>query len=86
MMMVGGGTTRVRSFFPVRDLSQALAYYRALGFDVTSLNDGQAPATIERSGIVVHLVTQSRGDRIGVPTVVHVLVGEAHALAVEWSQ
>jgi hypothetical protein len=84
MMMVGGGT-RVRSFFPVRDLSQALAYYRAQGFDVTSFNGDQAPAMIKRSGIVVHLVTQS-ASRAEPPTVAHVLVGDAHALAIEWSQ
>jgi hypothetical protein len=83
--MVRGGT-RLSSFFPVRDLGQTLEHYRALGFDLTSFTGDQAPAMIEGCGMVVHMVTQSAVTPAGPPTVVHVLVGDAHALAVEWSQ
>lgn len=77
---------QTRSIFPVRDLGRALAHYQSLGFIVQHLDEHVAVALVERAGVVVHLVTQAGPGPTAPPAVTHLVVGDAHALAVEWSQ
>lgn len=78
--------TQTTVIFPVRNLSAALAHYRALGFVLTWLDEDAAVAVVEHSGVVLHLVTRSGPGPTAPPAVAHLFVGDARALAVEWSR
>jgi uncharacterized glyoxalase superfamily protein PhnB len=81
--------TRIAPVFPVRNVTTALAHYRALGFEATAYaeNDPHGPiyGFVERDGVQLHLSRVLELDPKKSVSACYLYVEDADALRAAWT-
>lgn len=81
--------SRVAPVLPVRDVTAALAHYRALGFEATAYGEknGGEPiyGFVERDGVELHLSRFRELDPLTNTSAAYLYVDDADALREAWS-
>jgi DNA-binding MarR family transcriptional regulator/catechol 2,3-dioxygenase-like lactoylglutathione lyase family enzyme len=76
---------RISPIFPVRNLSDALAHYRSLGFTTTTDEQGNDYGFAERDGVEIHFTAHGEHESSR-PASAYVYVRDADALFEQWSR
>lgn len=76
---------RLSPVFPVRDIGEAVAHYRALGFDVRDYEGDYPYAFAARNDVEIHLNQVTGLDPSANMSATYLYVDDADALAAEWS-
>lgn len=74
----------VAPVLPVKDVPEALAHYRALGFDVHAYEGDAQYGYASRGSVNLHLAQVEELDPLTSLTSVYLYVSDADALADEW--
>jgi DNA-binding MarR family transcriptional regulator len=83
------GLRRFEPIFPVRNLDEALAHYRSLGFSTTAYEEGDFYGFANRDGVGLHLELRHDHDHdheAHGPGSAYLYVRDADALFEEWSK
>jgi hypothetical protein len=77
--------TSISPIVPVRNLDDALARYRRLGFDARAYEGPQRYGFVDRGSVSIHLTEWAEHDPLSTDTSVYLYVSDADALHAEWA-